>query len=219
MWTLVTNVPKKEQAIVVLLEENQKAEKAVSDLTATQLNVDDGLEVLLDKLDTAFQAEATDDTYSAYTEFNNYKKGHNTSMNDYILELEHLNHKILEYDMKLPVTVLAFKSLDGAGLCEQQRQMTLNVASDLKFETMRSALKKIFSNETSADSTVEMQIKKEEDAFVSVRRRDSFKYGQKQRESQYQGSSSFKGSSKLSSAPKLNPMNRKGEVSRCAICD
>ena len=46
MWTLVTNVPKKEQAIVVLfeaLEGNQKAEKAVSDLTATQLNVDDDL--------------------------------------------------------------------------------------------------------------------------------------------------------------------------------
>ena len=113
MWTLVTNVPKKEQAIVVLheaLEGNQKAEKAVSDLTATQLNVDDGLKVLLDKLDTAFQAETTDDAYSAYTEFNNYKKGHNTSMNDYILEFEHLNHKILEYDMKLPDTVLAFNS-------------------------------------------------------------------------------------------------------------
>ena len=54
---------------------------------------------------------------------------------------------------------------------------------------MRSALKRIFSYETSADSTAEMQIKKEEDAFVSVRQRDSFKYGQKQRESQYQGAS------------------------------
>ena len=104
--------------------------------------------------------------------------------------------------------------------------MTLTVASDLKFETMRSALKRIFSNKTLTDSTVETQIKKEEDAFISVKSRDSFKYGQKQRENQYQGSfkggsssSSFKGSSKLSSAPKLNPMNRRGEVSRCAICD
>ena len=144
----MTNVPKKEQAIVVLLEALegiQKAEKAVSDLTATQLNVDDGLKVLLDKLDTAFQAETMDDVYSAYTEFSNHKKGHNTSMNDYILEFEHLNHKILEYDMKLPDTVLAFKLLDdGAGLSEQQRQMALTVASDWKFETMRSALKNIF---------------------------------------------------------------------------
>ena len=93
MWTLVTNVPKKEQAIVVLLEAlegNQKAEKAVSDLTVTQLNVDNCLWVLLDKLDIAFQANTTDDAHSAYTEFNNYKKGHNASMNDYILEFEHL---------------------------------------------------------------------------------------------------------------------------------
>ena len=47
--------------------ENQKAEKAVSDLTVTQWNVDDGLKILLDKLDTAFQAETMDDAYSAYT--------------------------------------------------------------------------------------------------------------------------------------------------------
>ena len=74
--------------------------------------------------------------------------------------------------MKLPDTVLAFKLLDDVGLSEQQRQMASTVASDLKFETMRSALsKRIFSNETSANSTVEMQIKKEEDAFVSVRKR------------------------------------------------
>ena len=130
--------------VIEALEGNQKAEKAVSDLTATQLNVDDGIKVSIDKLDTAFQAETTDDAYSAYTEFNNYKKGHNTSISDYVLEFKHLNHKILEYDMKLPDTVLAFKLLDGAGLSEQQQQMALTVASDSKFETMRSALKEYF---------------------------------------------------------------------------
>ena len=39
MWALVTSIPKKEQAIVVLLEaldENVKAEKAVSDHELTQ---------------------------------------------------------------------------------------------------------------------------------------------------------------------------------------
>ena len=55
-WTnnpSVTKVPKKEQAIVALLEAlegSQKAVKAVSDVTATQLNVDDGLKVLRNKL-------------------------------------------------------------------------------------------------------------------------------------------------------------------------
>ena len=53
--------------------------------------------------------------------------------------------------MKLPDTDLAFKLLDGVDLSEQQRQMASTVASDLKFETMRSALKRIFSNETLAE--------------------------------------------------------------------
>ena len=58
MWILVTNVPKKGQAIVVLLEAlegNQKAEKAVSDLTATRLNVDDGLRFYLINLIQPFK--------------------------------------------------------------------------------------------------------------------------------------------------------------------
>ena len=55
--------------------------------------------------------------------------------------------------------------------------MALTVASDLKFETRRSALKRTFCYETLVDSAVEMQIRKEENAFVNVRKRDSFKYG------------------------------------------
>ena len=46
---LVTFVLKKEQAIIILLdslEENGKAEKAVSDLTATELNNDEGVNTM-----------------------------------------------------------------------------------------------------------------------------------------------------------------------------
>ena len=53
---------KKEQAIIVLLQslnENQKAEKAVSKLAVTDLNVDGGLEKLLEKLDSILQTEKT----------------------------------------------------------------------------------------------------------------------------------------------------------------
>ena len=50
MWQLVTLVPKKEQAIIVRLESldnNVKAEKATDQLTATELNADNGMETLL----------------------------------------------------------------------------------------------------------------------------------------------------------------------------
>ena len=50
MWQLVTIVPKKEQVINILLDSlkgNTKAEKTISDLTATELNDDEGINIIL----------------------------------------------------------------------------------------------------------------------------------------------------------------------------
>ena len=85
MWTLVTSVLKKEQATIVLMDllgRHQKAEKAVADLTAEELDTDTGLKSLLEKLDATFQAEKVDDAYTTYVNFNTYQKAPNISMND-----------------------------------------------------------------------------------------------------------------------------------------
>ena len=60
-------------------------------------------------------------------------KSPHISMNDYIIEFEHRYFKTVQYDMKLPDIVLAFKLLDGARLTDDQRQLVLTLGSDLKF--------------------------------------------------------------------------------------
>ena len=112
MWKIVTTVPKKEQAIVILLdslEGNAKAEKAVSELTATDLNNDDGIDILFQKLDRVFESERIDEAYNVYSNFIRFQKLDEMSMNDYIIEYEHLYYKMTQYDMKLPDTVPTFK--------------------------------------------------------------------------------------------------------------
>ena len=69
-------------------------------------------------------------------------------MNDYIIEFENLNHLMEHQNMKLPDKVLAFKLLDGAAISENQRQMCLTLAHDLTFNSMKTALKRIFSDKT-----------------------------------------------------------------------
>lgn len=54
-------------------------------------------------------------------------------ISEYILELEHLNNKMLKFELKLP-DKLCLKSLDGASLNTNQKQMALTLASDLKHE-------------------------------------------------------------------------------------
>ena len=93
MWQIVTSVEENQQAIILLLESlegNPKAEKAVSDLTATDLNTDQGMNLLFEKLDKVFQSETIDETYSTYSAFVSFKRTDQMNMSDYILEYEHL---------------------------------------------------------------------------------------------------------------------------------
>ena len=66
-------------------------------------------------------------------------------MSDYIINFEQRYNKCKKYEMTLPDTVLAFKLLDNAGLSQSDRQLALTACSDLKFDTMKAALNRIFA--------------------------------------------------------------------------
>ena len=205
LWKICSNVvcsiPPKEQGIIVLLQsivDNKKAEKAVSMLSAHDLNRETGLSVLTEKLDNAFKDEIIEDTYSIYLKFTNLKKQPNMSMNDYIIEFENLSHEMKIHNMALPDTVLAFKILEGAMITDNQQQMALTLAS---FKSMKGALKRIFGeksymNSLNDDSHISSEPTiKEEDAFYTAQKKHKDKN------------------------KKLNPLTKQGKISQCAICD
>ena len=119
MWRTVCGYAKKEQTTVVLLQflnENKKAEKAVSKLTVTDLNIDDGLENLLEKLDSTFKTEKTQESYNVYKDFNKFQQLEDVSINDYLLEFEHLNDRMIQFDLKLPDNIICLKLLESVSL-------------------------------------------------------------------------------------------------------
>ena len=72
MWQIIASVKKKQKTIIIFLqslESNPKAEKAVLDLAAPDLNTDEGMNLLFGKLDEVFQSEAVDGAYSTYSSF------------------------------------------------------------------------------------------------------------------------------------------------------
>ena len=112
----------------------------MSELTATNIN-ENGLRLLVEKLDKVFESDKIDEAYLVYSRFINFHKSHEMSMTDYIIEFEHLYHKMTNHEMPLPKTVLTFKLLDGAKLNEDERKLALALGNNLEFETMKSALK------------------------------------------------------------------------------
>ena len=105
----MTSIDTKEQAIVVLLESsdnNTKAEKAVNEFTATELNLDGGMERLIAKLYSVLQSETIDEVYE------------NCS-------------KLIDF-----------------------RKVSLALGKDMKYEDMKSALKRLF-NKSSSTTTAQ----------------------------------------------------------------
>ena len=94
------------------------------------------------------------------------------NINNYILEFEHLNDKMLQFNLKLPDNILCFKLLESASLQNNEKQMALTLARDLKYESMKLALKRISLNVQSNSENNEMNIKQEELLFT---RRDNSK--------------------------------------------
>ena len=125
-------------------------------------------------------------------------------MTDYIiLEYEHLYHKMMEHEMKLPDAVLTFKLLDGANITDDERKLALTVCNDLNFDRMKSALKRLFSKAPLNPSNENFKNKQEE-AYYNKKHKD-FKHP--------------KSNEKFKQFGKLNPVDKNGKISRCVICD
>ena len=80
---VATSTDKKEQAIIVLLESldnNTKAEKAVSEFNGTELNSDGGMELLTAKLDNVIQSETINEAYETYSKVINFSQQENNNM-------------------------------------------------------------------------------------------------------------------------------------------
>ena len=167
MW----KIPKEQQAIIVLLEAlagNAKAEKAVSELTATDINNENGLKPFIEKLDKVFESGKIDEAYLVYSRFINFHKSDEMSMADCIIEFKHLYHKMTNHEMPLSNAVLTFKLLDGAKLDEDEIKLALALGNNLEFETRKSALKRIFTKSTVAnESFYDTNSIKQEEAFYS----------------------------------------------------
>ena len=81
-----SGVEKKDQALMVRLhsfENHTLAEKTVESLTADDLNIDTGMDVLFAKLDKVFLVEQVDEMYDSFLKFFAYtklKKGYYVSI-------------------------------------------------------------------------------------------------------------------------------------------
>ena len=213
MWQLVTELDKKKRGLALALSLQGKPREVALEIAPEDLNVDEGVDKLIAELDKLFEKDKIDQAYAAYTAFDKCRRETSVKMSDYIIEFEQKYNKCKKYDMVLPDAILAFKLLDNAGLNQSDRHLALTACSDLKFDTMKAALNRIFSSKSQSDNEQVVHVK-EESAFVGEHR---YERGRSLRRfgSRFRTDRSY--SQKIAPS-KLNPTIN-GSISRCRLCD
>ncbi|KAL2093504.1 hypothetical protein ACEWY4_010816 [Coilia grayii] len=102
MWTRVTDLQKKKQALAVALGLSGRARETAMEIPVDDLNKDTGMNTLLEKLDGLFLKEEKDRTYDAYSSFDRIMRDSSLSMADYIIEFEQRYSRMRKYRMELP---------------------------------------------------------------------------------------------------------------------
>ena len=202
MWELVTDLKKEKQAIAIVLNLKGQAKAIALEIEKTLLNAVDGIRNLLNVLDPIFQRNETDILYSLFKQFESFERG-DKSISEYIIDFERIYNLLKNKEMALPEAVLAFKLLEKAGLDTKEKQLALTACNIINFESMKSALRRIFgqSNNSDFDGAIKQEV------FYNKYQRNN------------RNKTSFVKNSYNNSVQKgTNPLDRQGRRTKCAVC-
>ena len=110
IWQCVTDIEPKKQGPVVYLSLSDKICKSCNDVSVKDLNKDDGLNVLINKIKSLHAKDMNALAFIVCDKFENLRSD-DMNIIDYINEFERLNNQIKHFEMELPTDVLAYKVL------------------------------------------------------------------------------------------------------------
>ena len=216
VWALLTDLPKEKRGLAVALSLTERRREVAMELTPEVLGSETGLTQLLPKLEAIFAKHSIDIVFESYHQFERIQRTDCQSVENYIQAFERCYAKIPQCKMTLPDDELACKLLCGANLEAKERQMVLATTPDLKFSTMRSSLKRIFTTSTAQSTTESIGDVKAEPAFVTDTSQGSAFWANGRGRPQNRRKGYYDQRRKLE--PGTNPKDSSGKMTTCSVC-
>ena len=238
IWQIFTDLAKSKQGPAIFLTLEGRSREAVLELEPEKIGADDGVATIIEKLDSLFLKDKTQSAFEAYDAFEKFRRPHDMSINDYIIEFERLMEKTKTYKTTMSTDILAYRLLKSANLTESHEQLARATAPELKYESVKKQLKKIFGDSPSeCDKDQDFSSNVKDEIFYESTGSDEAYYGsynqgsrggrrlyRQPTTSQNRGRGFVRGtqmSRRGQNATRRgkNPLNDKGEYSRCVICE
>ena len=160
----MTEISKSKQAIVVALSitDDDIRENIFTQLSLDDLKQENGLDCLIQFLDSFLGKDEITDTVEKYKDFENLQRADNQSITEFITCFDLKYMKLEKRKIKLPPEILAFQLIRKANISKEMRMLILtgiNFAEREKmYEQSKESLRKFlgdFNRESELDVTGE----------------------------------------------------------------
>ena len=159
IWQCLTDLDKDKQGPAIYLSLDEKIRKICSDIKVKDLNSENCVDILVNKLQCLFPKDINQAAYVAYDKCETFKRPINMSMVYFINEFERLYNNIKKFEMELPAGVLAYRLLKSAEISEDKQQLIRATLTSFSHERIKRQLKAICDNLSQEISSLPLKVK------------------------------------------------------------
>ena len=136
----------------------QKIRNSCRDVTVSEFNKDDSLNLLINKVEKLYVKDSKASAYLAYEKFESFQ--HPTDMNiiNYLNEFERHYYDGQRYEMTLPSGVFVYQVLKSNNLTPEKQQLARATITELTYQNMKKQFKAIHDS-SSGNSIDSFEIK------------------------------------------------------------
>lgn len=160
-WCKITKVTKKNQADTIILTLPMTAQNLALQIPEEDIEEDDGVKKLLEKLDEVYDKNTNQKIWTAYEEFEQFRRGPSTGIAKFLGEFDSKVSELKALDINLPESLLAFRLLKAADLNDDKRTIVRATCKEMTLKDMKTAILNVFEakfdfgNEQSSSSGID----------------------------------------------------------------
>ena len=234
-WQMVTDISVDKQGIVIALtlpndDKHKIQEEVFSQIGREKLSQENGLDTLINFLDSKLMKDDLSDSLEKFEEFEDFQRVNGQNITEYIAAFDSRYRKMEKFKIKLPSEILAFKLLRRANINKEEKMLVLtgmNYANrETLYEEAKQSLKKFKGDITEGSISTAASVKLEpaflaenEEALLAA---GYYKQGQGKRSVRTGRGGYSRGGGQRGQGQearrKMNPTGPDGKPLTCRVC-
>ena len=234
-WQMVTDISVDKQGIVIALtlpndDKHKIQEEVFSQIGREKLSQENGLDTLINFLDSKLMKDDLSDSLEKFEEFEDFQRINGQNITEYIAAFDSRYRKMEKFKIKLPSEILAFKLLRRANISKEEKMLVLtgmNYANrETLYEEAKQSLKKFKGDITEGSISTAASVKLEpaflaenEEALLAA---GYYKQGQGKRSVRTGRGGYSRGGGQRGQGQearrKMNPTGPDGKPLTCRVC-